>query len=109
MSYIITSRKIVLTAVTDDITVTLPANTYIQDIIIQNITANTVTLKVGTTSGGTEVISTSISGGNSIETVEYTSYTKRVFSTTATQTLFIQDVAGWNSASLNITILYGQL
>jgi len=97
------AEALVLTAVTANTTVTVPIGYGIRDLFIRNTTANAVTggIKVGTTSGATDVVTALAVGANAFVTIVPT---LRIFSATATQTLFIQAVTAFNSASLDITI-----
>lgn len=100
-----------LLAKTSAFTFEVRAGFYIKDIIINNTTANAVTggLKFGTTLGGTEVISAVAVGSSAFLVVADASYTKRVFSTTANTTVYVDAVTGWNSASLDITLVLGKM
>ncbi len=85
-------------------TFVLPKNTYIDDIIINNTTANAVTggIKIGTTLGGTDVVTALAVGANATVYANPTGIAKRVF--TVDTTLYIDAVAAFNSASLNISV-----
>ena len=106
------SNKNTLTAVAaPNSTVVLPANSYIQQIIILNTTGNIVLggIKIGTTSGAVDVVAAVAVGANATVTVTDALLLKRYFSATNPQTLFIDAVTGFNSASLTIVIVWGQL
>jgi len=114
MSYIkpgVPINQISLTGVTSNTTTSIPANCYIDSIFIKNTTANAVTggIRIGTTDGGTDVVIALAVGANAILVIPAATLLKQVFSTTAPQTLYIQTVTLWNSASLNINIIYGQM
>lgn len=98
-------------AQTGNFTLTIPANCVLDGIVIINTTANAVTggIKVGTTSGGTDVVAAQAVGANALVSVADVSILKRVFSISASQTLFIQAVTAWNSASLNVYFTYQTL
>ena len=105
-------NKIVLPAVAAANTAaSVPANGFIQQIVIVNTTANAITggLKVGTTAGATDIAAAVAIAGNAIVTVTDAALLKRWFSTSSAQQIFIDAVAAWNSASVNITIVWGQL
>lgn len=89
--------------------IVLPATTYLREIIVQNTTANAVTggIKVGTTAGGTDVVAALTCGANCLTFVADAALLKRTFSSTAAQALSIDAVTGWNSASVNVTVIYG--
>lgn len=114
MSYITSAiplGKLLLSAVVENTTATLPANCYISQIFIKNTTANAVTggVRIGTTDGGADVVVALAVGANAILMIPNATLLKSVFSTSSTQTLYIQTVTLWNSASLDIVIIYGQL
>lgn len=90
---------------------TLPANAFIERILIVNTTAKAVTggVKFGTTNGGTDVAAAIAVGANAIVSVADTAILKRWFSAASTQSIFIGAVTAFNSASLNITVIYGLL
>jgi hypothetical protein len=85
-------------------TVSIPAGYFIEDVVIQNTTGNAVTggIKIGTTNGGVDVIVALAVGANSLQTVLDATLLKRIFSMSADQTLYIQTITLWNSASLNM-------
>lgn len=88
--------------------VTLPANSYITGIIIENTTATSVTggVKVGTTSGGTQVVANFQCLASCLTSVTDALILRRVFSTTTPQTLFIDGVTALSGAILNVTVTY---
>ena len=89
-------------AQTANFTVTVPAGFVIQTVYIRNTTANAVTggIRIGTTDGGTEIVS-SIPVGAS-EFVFY--HDGGLISTTADSTIYIQAVTAWNSSSLDVRV-----
>lgn len=91
-----------LTATTANTTATVKAGHVIKRIYIYNTTANAVTggIKIGTTNGGTELISSITVGANDFCTLD----TAYLLSTTSDTTIYIQAVTAWNSASLDIVI-----
>jgi len=95
---------------TDDFTFIVPAGHYIRDIIIVNNTANAITggLKFGTTSGATDVVTTVAVGANATTFVLDSALSKRLFSKTVAQTVFVQDVTAWNSANVDVTVIIGR-
>lgn len=103
----------VLSAVnqTSNFTLSLPANTIIEDIFIQETAGNAVTggIKIGTTSGATDVALAIAVAGSSIQVVPDALILSNVFSVASPQTLFIQTVTLWNGASVNLKILYRNL
>ncbi len=114
MSYIkagVPLYEISLTGVTSNTTASIPANCYIQSIFIKNNTANAITggLRIGTTDGGVDVVVALTVGANAILVIPAATLLLQVFSTSAPQTLFLQAVVAWNSASLDINIIYGQM
>lgn len=102
-------RMCALTAVTvANSSCVLPVNAVINKVIVQNTTGNAVTggLKFGTTSGATDIVVALTVGANALTFVADAALLKQIFSTTATQTIFIDTVTLWSSASVNIWILY---
>lgn len=98
--------QIVVLTATNDTTAIIPPSYRITNVTIRNTTANAVTggIKIGTTSGATDVVLALAVGASAIVTVPDATLLIKAFSASASQTLFIQDVTAWNSASLNITI-----
>jgi hypothetical protein len=95
-----------LTAVTNDTTFVVPAGYMIEAIAIRNTTANAVTggIKIGTTSGGTDVVAAQAVGANALVVITDASILLRYFSATLNTTLYLQDVTAWNSASLEVWV-----
>lgn len=96
-----------LTAITDGTSgLSVPAGYFIDNISIQNTNANAITggLKIGTTTGATDVLLAVAIGANAILKVPDALLLKTSFSTTAVQTLFVQTVTLWNSANINLTM-----
>lgn len=105
------TRQIAVTGITaqDFTSIVLPPSAVILQVVVQNTTANAVTggVKIGTTAGGTDVVTALTCGASCLTFVADSALSKRVFSATATQALSIDAVTGWNSASLNVTVFYG--
>lgn len=99
----------IVTSATSLSAISVPAGYAITDIMIENTTANAVTggIKIGTTSGGTDVVAAQAVGANGL--VMTGSILKRVFSTSAPTALYIDAVTSWNSASLNISVSYKKM
>lgn len=103
----IKNTKLQYFKITGNSTVVIPKNYYIESIHIKNTTANAITggIKIGTSSGGTQVISALAIAGNYNDVTEDSSVIlKKFFSDTADTTLFLQAVTAWNSANINVTI-----
>ena len=90
---------------------TIPAKGYIQQIIISNTTANAVTggINLGTTSGAADIVSAIPVGANALVRVTDAELLRSIFSLTASQLVFISAGSAWNSASLTLYLVYGQL
>jgi hypothetical protein len=86
----------------------IPAGAYLQQIIIQNTTANAVTggVSIGTTANGTDVVAAQACAANCLVFVTDATLLKRVFSTTTATTLHIAPVTSSNTANLTISFLY---
>lgn len=110
-SGIMFSKAQALAVTSANSSISIPANAFIQQIIIENTTANAVTggIKIGTTASATDVVAALTVAGNTLTPVLPTAMLKPIFSTSASQTLFIDAVVAWNSASVNVTVVYGQL
>lgn len=89
----------------------LPANALIDYVIVNNTTANAITggLKFGTTAGAVDITTAVAVAGNALIFITDALLLKRIFSTTATQQIFFDAVAAWNSASVDVTIIFKQL
>lgn len=89
----------------------LPPNCVLRDILVFNTTANAVTggLKFGTTSGGVDIAAALAVAASVTAFLTDALMLKRYFSPTAAQQIFFDAVASWNSANVNISILYENL
>lgn len=107
----IAGGKLTATAQTSAFTLTLPANAYIQNIFIKETAGNLVLggVKIGSSLGATDVAVAITIGANSIQIVPAAQVLKQVFSTSATQVIYFDAVTGFNAASLNVEIIYGNL
>lgn len=87
----------------------LPPSTYIQHIIFQETAGNAVTggIKVGSTSGGADVVAAQALGASGLAYVTDASILKRIFSTTATQPIFVTPATAGNNANVTVTIVFG--
>lgn len=87
----------------------LPASTYVQHIIVNNLTANAVTggIAFGSTSGAADIVTALACGANCLAFTLDSALSKRVFSTTAQQAIFATAVTAWNNANVTITVVYG--
>jgi hypothetical protein len=99
----------VLTGTTSVQIGTLPASTYVQHIIVNNLTANAVTggIAFGTTANGTDIDATLACGANCLAFAADSALVKRVASVTAQTPIFASAVTAWNSANVTITVVYG--
>lgn len=94
-------------ALTANGTLSVPPGFCISQIVIENTTANAITggLRIGTTDGGIDVVVALTVAGNALSIVPDATLLKRLFSTSAAQTLYLQAVTLWNSASLNVWLI----
>ena len=106
MSYIPEVKQII-SNVTGNITTVVPANMYIVGIVVEGTNANAVTggIKIGTTTGGTDVVTASPVPGNTLTHVSDSLITKRVFSRTVDTTLYIQAVTLFAGANINVCVM----
>jgi len=79
----------------------VPKGYQLESIYFKNTTANAVTggIKIGTTSGGSDVVTAEPVAGNSEGLM---TLNKKFFSSTADQTLYVNAVTSWNGASINL-------
>ena len=86
-------------------TTVIPAGYAISSIYIANSTANAVTggIKIGTTSGATDVVVAQAVGANVLIPISDDTILKNLFSMSTDQTLYIQAVSSWNSANLIVS------
>ena len=101
--------SLVANALTAAGTVTLPAGAYIDRIIVQSVSAGAVTggMKIGTTSGASDVVGAAICGANCLIWVPDASIATRIFASTSPQTLFIDAVTAFAGVSVTVTVMYG--
>ena len=104
-------QKIVLSGQTIAANFTLPANCVIREVLAFNTTANAVTggIKFGTTSGATDIIAALAVAASATAFTADAALLKRFFSPTASQQIFFDAVSSWNSANVNLTIIYQNL
>lgn len=94
-----------LSSVAANTTTSVPAGWAIDNIFFANTTANAVSVKIGTTSGASDVMVIDVGANalaDSFQSLDWI-LKKRLFSVSADQTLYVQSAA-WNSASLNIRV-----
>lgn len=94
-----------LDGVTANATFSVPAGWAIDNIFFANTTANAVSVKIGTTSGASDVMVIDVGANalaDSFQSLDWI-LKKRLFSVDTDQTLYLQSTA-WNSASLNIRV-----
>ncbi len=96
-------ERYVRKGITTDTTLTgvVPAGYRLKSIVVQETAGFAIQggLKIGTTAGGTDVVNGQTVGINAL--VDCTLGT-RLFSLTAAQTLYVEDVTAWNSASIDL-------
>ncbi|MCH7529255.1 MAG: LamG domain-containing protein [Candidatus Marinimicrobia bacterium] len=89
--------------ITADTTLTgvVPAGYRIRSITVEETAGNAITggLKIGTSAGGTQVVNAQAVGASAL--VDCALGT-RLFSLTTAQTLYVEDVTAWNSASIDL-------
>lgn len=103
-----TQQKLRASQKSDDFTLTLPANCYIDQILIHNNTSNAITggLKIGSTAGGTDIVAAQTVGADAFVMVPSADILIRTFSNTLPQILYFADVGGWNSANINVKVMF---
>lgn len=102
----IPTNVVKLLAATTATTFEVPAGYIIENIAIENTTGNAVTggLKIGTTLGAADIVAAQTVGANALLVVPAADVLLQIFSTSVSQTVFIDAVTAFNSASLNIAI-----
>lgn len=72
--------------------------------MIQELAGNAVTggLKFGTTLGGTDVVTAQAVAGSSLAMIADSALSKKIFSRTAEQIIYVDAVTGWNSAKVDV-------
>ena len=95
-----------VTAANANTTAIVPAGYRIVAITFKETANHAVTggVKIGTTSGGTDVVTAQAVTANASGFVADASLLKTMFSMTTAQTLFIQPVSAWNSANVIFTL-----
>ena len=106
MSYI-PSIKQMISNVTGATSIVVPANMYILGIVIDSTNANSITggIKIGTSLGATDVVSVFAVTGNSLSHIPSSLILKRIFSKTASTTLYIDAVTLFNSANISVSFM----
>ncbi|MFH1067836.1 MAG: hypothetical protein V1746_08030 [bacterium] len=79
----------------------IPANYYIESIVVKNDTANAVTINMGTSVGGSQIVSGAVIGANA---TVYCTVADRFAAAAAAQKVHINS-SSWNSASLKTAIV----
>lgn len=90
--------------------IVIPAGTYIDRVIVQETSGGAITggLKVGTTSGGTDVLAAVTCAASCLTWVPDVSFGTRIFASTAPTTLFMAAVTNFNSGpQITVTVVYG--
>lgn len=107
----IVNNKVILSAQTAAFSFNVPANYVIDKIVVENTTANAITggLKVGTTSGAVDIVAALAVGANAKVVAGDAILLKQFFSSAAAQTIFVDAVTVWNSASITMTIILAPL
>jgi hypothetical protein len=99
----------VATGTTDFVVGTLPAGTYIREVMVTNSVAAAVTgnISFGTTANGTDVVASLACGSTCLAFTTDANLAKRMFSLTASQQIHAAAITAWNSTNCTITIVYG--
>jgi hypothetical protein len=94
---------------TSNFTMTVPAGQQIIAIQLRETANNAITggLKIGTTDGGTDVVTAQAVGALGNLVIADAAILLKVFSISVDTTLYLQAVVAWNNASLNVAMLTG--
>ena len=100
-----------VTANNANTTISVPAGYVIDSIAFANTNANAVTggVKIGTTSGGTDVVAAQAVGANALGVVTPANVLLRLFSRTVATTLYIQPVTAWAGAVVDFRVVLRKL
>lgn len=104
---------VVATGIANNFSVVIPAGAYIRDVIFQELSGASVTggMFVGSAATTSDVVSTAVTvGSKGLGFATDVGLAKRVFSSTASQTLFFGAFASngsFNSAQVTATVVYG--
>lgn len=95
-------------ALTINSNIIIPAGYAIDQIYFSNSTANVVTggIKMGTIAAGTDIVASQAIGANELGFIPAPNILKRVFSLTASQSIFISAITAWNSANVNFSFIF---
>lgn len=94
-----------LRAVTANTTISIPAGWAIAAIHYAETAGNDITdgVKIGATDGAADVVAAQAVDANAIGTIADADILRKVFSRSDAQTLFVQAVSSWNSASVEFS------
>lgn len=97
--------------ITENDTIIIPAGYLILGMTIRNTTSNSVTggLRMGTIDGGSDVMTTLAVPGDYIAGVPDALLLKKFFSVDVDTPIYVQAVAAWNNASLNIKTVLAKI
>lgn len=84
---------------------TLPAGAYLMFALFRETTGNEVSVSIGTTTGGSDVMEAVAVPGNGTLSATTNAFSKVWFSAVATQTLYLAS-ASWGGASINCWLVY---
>ena len=88
-------------------TVVIPAGSMLRRIYFRNRTANAVTggIRVGTSAAGTQVVTAQAVAASAIVSVAPTIENYQA----AAQTLYVEAVTSWNSADVDVVVMYEEI
>ena len=103
--------KLVVSAAISAGSASLPANAYLEKIIVTERGGNAITggLQFGVAAAGGTVCSAHAVGANANTVVTDAALLLKFFSVAAAQAIHYDAVTAWNGANVNIVITYGQL
>lgn len=103
--------KLTVSAAVASGSVSLPANSYIERILIMERAGNAITggLQIGVADAGGTIVSAAAVGANANVVVSDAALLTKFFSVAAAQSIHYDAVTSWNSANVNIVIVYGKL
>lgn len=84
---------------------TLPANSFISNMLCRETTGNSVNISVGSITSAFDVLSPVAIPGNGTLSIDITAFSKAWFSATSPQAVYLSSAA-WNGASVNCLMNY---
>lgn len=104
-------RRLVFHEIEGDNILVIPKGAALKSIYYLNTTANAITggIRIGTTAGGTDIVTAHAIAGNAVGHIPDSSILKRFYSITTNTPIYLSAVTAWNSASLTLIVTFEEL